>query len=161
VQMDLAVVDLRSPTRWVYSTLAYDGTVNGKTVLARMKPLGVQWGNDHASFPAVAKPESKPLHETILAPLVLPEHYGCYKRLAGVVDQANSSCVSCHMGAFAAAPGVLQTQGGNVPAIFNFPDMCTKSNQDNANYFSDYAYPSSFPGSTRPISEAIPLDSSL
>jgi len=161
VQMDLAVVDLRSPTRWVYSTLAYDGTVKAKTVLARMKPVGVQWGNDHASFPAVAKPGSKPLHETILAPLGLPEHYGCNKRLAGVVDQANSSCVSCHMGAFSAPPGELQKQGSNVPAIFNFPDMCTKFNQDNANYFSDYAYPSPFPGSTGKIAAAIPLDSSL
>ena len=52
VQIDLAVVDTRSPTRWVYSTLAYDGTLPGKTVWDRMKPLGVQWGNDHgASLP--------------------------------------------------------------------------------------------------------------
>ena len=30
VQIDLAVVDLRSPTRWVYSTLGYDGTHPGQ-----------------------------------------------------------------------------------------------------------------------------------
>lgn len=161
VQMDLAVVDSRSPTRWVYSTLAYDGALPGKTILDRMKPLGVQWGNDHASFPAVPQPQSKPLWETILAPLKLPEHYGCNQRLAGVVDQANSSCVSCHMGAFAAAPGVLQAQGSNVPAIFGFQGLCTEFNQANANYFSDYRYPSAFPGSSGAIAAAIPLDSSL
>jgi len=161
VQLDIAVVDSRSPTRWVYSTLAYDGTLPGKTVLSRMRSLGVQWGNDHASFPAVAKPVSRPLHETILAGLQLPEHYGCNRRLAGVVDQANSSCVSCHMGAYAAPPGVLQEQGSNVPAIFSFPGLCTETNAANANYFSDYAYPAIFPGSTGAIAAAIPLDSSL
>lgn len=161
VQMDIAVVDSRSPTRWVYSTLAYDGTLPGKTVWDRMKPLGVQWGNDHGSFPAVPKAKSKPLYETVLSPMQIPEHYGCNKRLAGIVDQPNSSCVSCHMGAYAAAPGVLEVQGTNIPAIFNFPGLCTEFNQANANYFSDYAYPAHFPESTGEIFAAIPLDSSL
>lgn len=161
VQIDLAVVDARSPTRWVYSTLAYDGTLPGKTVWDRMKPLGVQWGNDHESFPAVPQSQSKPLRETLLSPIGIPEHYGCNRRLAGVVDQANSSCVSCHMGAYAPAPGVLAVQGTNVPAIFGFPGLCTEFNQANANYFSDYAYPAPFPGSTGTIAAAIPLDSSL
>jgi hypothetical protein len=166
VQMDLAVVDLRSPTRWVYSTLAYDGTQPGKTVWDRMKPLGVQWGNDHASFPAVPQAQSKPLRETLLSPTNIPEHYGCNRRLAGVVDQPNSSCVSCHMGAYSAAPGILQVQGTNVPAIFGFPGppaqgMCSEFNQVNSNYFSDYAYPMPFPASTGEIAAAIPLDSSL
>ena len=148
VQMDLAVVDTRSPTRWVYSTLAYDGTLPGKTVWDRMKPLGVQWGNDHGSFPAVPQSQSKPLRETLLSPMNIPEHYGCGKRLAGVVDQPNSSCVSCHMGAYSAPPGVLQVQGTNVPAIFGFPGLCSEFNPANANYFSNYAYPAPFPAST-------------
>lgn len=161
VQMDLAVVDARSPTRWVYSTLAYDGRLPGKTVRDRLQPLGVQWGNDHATFPAVPQKASRPLRETILAPTKLPQHYGCDRRLAGVVDQPNSSCVSCHMGAYAAAPGVMETQGTNVPAIFSFTGLCTTYNDANANYFSDYAYPAAFPGSTGEIAAAIPLDSSL
>lgn len=161
VQIDLAVVDTRSPTRWVYSTLGYDGNLPGKTVWDRMKPLGVQWGNDHSSFPAVAQSQSKPVRETLLSPMNIPEHYGCNKRLAGVVDQPNSSCVSCHMGAYSAPSGVLQVQGTNVPAIFGFPGMCSEFNPANANYFSDYAYPATFPGSTGEVAAAIPLDSSL
>ena len=82
----------------------YDGTHPGKTIWDRMRPLGVQWGNDHESFPAVPKAKSKPLRETLLSRMHIPEHYGCGKRLAGVVDQANSSCVSCHMGAYAPPP---------------------------------------------------------
>jgi hypothetical protein len=169
--MDLAVVDTRSPTRWVYSTLAYDGTLaydstqRRKTVRDRMKPLGVQWGNDHDSFPAVANAQSKPLHETILSPLNLPEHNGCNKRLAGVVDESTSSCTSCHMGAFAAAPGIVISMGQNgpqnVPSILHFPNMCTTADTANANYFSDYAYPAPYPGSSGVIAAAIPLDSSL
>jgi hypothetical protein len=161
VQIDLAVVDLRSPTRWVYSTLGYDGNHPGKTVWDRMRPLGVQWGNDHDSFPAVPQAKSRPLRETLLAPMHIPEHYGCGKRLAGVVDQPNSSCVSCHMGAYAPPAGVLVNLGANVPAIFGFDGICKDPNPANANYFSDYAYPAPFPGSSGDVAAAIPLDSSL
>lgn len=163
IQIDLAVVDERSPTRWVYSTLAYNGNLSGKTVLDRMEPLGVQWGSDPHTFPAVPRAESKPPYETVLAPVSIPEHYGCEKRLAGTVDQANSSCVSCHMGAYAAPPPYLNLQSVTVPAIFSFPGMCTTSNPDNAAYFSDYRYPQPYPaaGSPPPFASAIPLDSSL
>ncbi|KAA3664432.1 MAG: hypothetical protein DWQ04_05750 [Chloroflexi bacterium] len=159
VQVDIAVVDSRSPTRWVYSTLAYDGNLPGETVLDRLTPLGVQFGNDGGTFPAVPESESKALNETILAPVGIPEHYGCQKRLAGAVDQPNSSCVSCHMGAFAAPPPQLNLQGENVPAIFNFDGICTEFNEANADYFSDYQYPAPYPNGS--FDEAIPLDSSL
>lgn len=163
VQVDLAVVDRRSPTRWVYSTLAYDGKsydpAKNESIWDRLKPLGVQFGNDPQSFPAVAKSDSKRLHETVLAPINIYEHYGCSKRLAGIVDQSNSSCVSCHMGAFAAPPPYLNQQGATVPAIFNFCGMCTTFNPANSQYFSDYSYPATFPGNQ--FTSAIPLDSSL
>ena len=163
IQIDLAVVDSRSPTRWVYSTLTYNGNLPGKTVLDRMEPLGVQWGSDPHTFPAVPRAESKPPYETVLAPLSLPEHYGCEKRLAGAVDQANSSCVSCHMGAYAAPPPYLNIQGVTIPAIFSFPGMCTTHNADNAAYFSDYRYPQPYPSAENPnpFAQAVPLDSSL
>ena len=159
VQIDIAVVDPRSPTRWVYSTLAYDGTLPGATIWDRLKPLGAQWGSDGESFPAVAKNRSRPLRETVLAPVNTPEHYGCEQRLAGVVDQANSSCVSCHMGAYAAVPPYLNLQGQTVPAIFSFGGMCTDPNAANSQYFSNYKYPDPFP--SKAFNDAIPLDSSL
>jgi len=168
VQIDLAVVDSRSPTRWVYSTLAYNGFLPGKSVLDRMEPLGIQWGNDPHTFPAVSRAESKPIVETVLAPVdhaQLPQHYGCEKRLAGAVDQQNSSCVSCHMGAFAAAPPYLNIQGVTIPAIFSFPGLCTDHNPANTSYFSDYKYPQPFPNPSpsqpNPFEKAVPLDSSL
>ena len=159
VQVDIAVVDSRSPTRWVYSTLAYDGNLPNATIWGRLTPLGVQFGNDGRSFPAVPQARSKPLYETVLAPVGIPEHYGCQKRLAGAVDQSNSSCVSCHMGAYAAVPPYLNLQGQTIPAIFNFGGICTDHNEANAQYFSDYKYPDPYPG--RGFNNAIPLDSSL
>ncbi len=161
VQIDLAVVDSRSPTRWVYSTLVYDGTMEGETIWDRMRPLGVQWGNDPGTFPAVPEGESKPLSESIAAPINIHEHYGCQKRLAGNVDQSNSSCLSCHMGAYAPAAGTAIEQGTNVPAIFTFDGMCTTNNAANANYFSNYLYPAPFPGSAGAVAAAMPLDTSL
>lgn len=163
IQIDLAVVDSRSPTRWVYSTLAYNAELPGKSVLDRMEPLGVQWGSDPHTFPAVARPVSRPLHETVLAPTTLPQHYGCGKRLAGAVDQANSSCVSCHMGAYAAPPPYLNIQGVTIPAIFSFPGLCTDYNAGNAAYFSNYRYPQAYPSADQPspFANAVPLDSSL
>jgi hypothetical protein len=65
------------------------------------------------------------------------------------------------MGAYAAAPGVVMNQGTNVPAIFQFPNLCSQADQANANYFSDYAYPARYPGAPSAVAAAIPLDSSL
>lgn len=161
VQVDLAVIDPRSPTRWVYSTLAYDGTRPGPTVWSRLVPLGVQWGSDPQTFPAVPKGQSRPAWQSVIAPTSLPEHYGCGKRLAGVVDNPSSSCVSCHMGAYAAPPGELVQQGKNVPLVFVPKSTCQEYSADSRSYFSNYKYPMPYPGSTGVIKAAIPLDSSL
>ena len=60
---------------------------------------------------------------------------------------------------FAAPPPQLNLQGGTIPAIFNFCDMCTTFNPANSQYFSDYKYPATFPSNG--FTSAIPLDSSL
>jgi hypothetical protein len=161
VQIDIAVVDPRSPTRWVYATLAYDGRIEGPTVRSRMVPLGVQWGNDPLTFPAVPSNKSQPLRETVLNKIGIYEHYGCESRLAGAVDQSNSSCMSCHMGAFSAKVGTVGAQGTNIPNIFSYADMCTAFTPANRDYYTNYRYPQRYPGSKGLIAEAIPLDSSL
>ncbi|MCM0019622.1 MAG: hypothetical protein NBV67_06485 [Tagaea sp.] len=173
VQMDLAVVDPRSPTRWVYATLVYDGNARGDTVRSRMIPLGVQWGNDPQTFPVVSRGDSQPPFQTIHGPGVglQGEHLGCgphvrHGRLAGPVDNAKSSCLACHLGAFAASPvGTIGSQGTNIPAIFDFNGMCSRSSPAviaaNRAYFSNNRYPQRYPGSSGAIGNAIPLDTSL
>lgn len=163
VQMDIAVVDPRSPTRWVYTTLVYDGGLPGKSVKERMVPLGVQFGSDPQTYPAVPRNASKPLWQSIHAPVNIPEHYGCEGRLAGAVDQANSSCVSCHMAAYAAPVGIVGQQGKNIPPAFALPapsaPLCTAFDAGNKAYFSNFRYPDMYPGGQ--YNSALPLDSSL
>lgn len=159
VQVDVGVIDERSPTRWVFGTFGYNSTLGGDTVWANLSPLGMEWGSDPSTFPAVPENESQPVRESSLAPIDIYEHYGCNGRLAGPVDQPTSSCVTCHMGAFTADVGGVPVMGENIPPIFNFDGICDTYNQDNAYYFSNYAYPEPYPDPK--YAEAIPLDSSL
>ena len=58
VQVDVAVTDSRSPTGWVYGTYAYDAGQSGTTFWDHLLPLGIQFGADPWTFPAVPKAES-------------------------------------------------------------------------------------------------------
>jgi hypothetical protein len=175
LQVDIAAVDHRSPTRWVYGTFAYDGTrmKEGDTFWDRLVPVGVQWGADPWSFPAVPHEASLPLQQTVLNPqtATLMSHYGCpaakpgeklnlyNQRLSGPVDNEASSCISCHSSAYAAPPGSPSTMGTNVPNSFGFDGMCQQYSLDNASYFQNQLPPQHFPGGRFP--DSINLDTSL
>lgn len=160
VQMDVAVVDERSPTRWVYGTFGYDGTLRGDTVWDRLVPLGLQWGNDPGSFPAVPESESQPIHQSVLAPIDIYEHFGCNRRLAGPVDNKLSACLACHGGGYVAEPaGSISTLGDNVPPIFGFDGLCTEYNEANADYFANVRYPEAYAGGGYP--DTFSTDTSL
>jgi len=161
-QVDVAVVDPRSPTRWVYGTFGYSADAPGKTVLERLVPLGLQWGSDPESFPAVAKDKSKPITESVLNTNVgIYEHWGCNNRLAGPVDNPQSSCVSCHATAFAAPDGAISKMGTNVPPSFGFPGICETVSEENTAYFSNYDFPEAYPIPSGKYDDAVPLDTSL
>ena len=160
VQVDVAVTDSRSPTGWVYGTFAYDGNRSGNTFWDHLLPLGVQWGSDPWTFPAVPESESQPTQQSVLNPNVnIFEHLGCVDRLAGPVDNSQSSCMSCHGSAFAAPGGATSIMGTNVPPSFGFAGMCTQYSLANASYFQNLVAPQSFSGGNYP--DALPLDTSL
>ncbi|MFW6175475.1 MAG: hypothetical protein ACOC7L_01500 [Acidobacteriota bacterium] len=162
VQMDVAVVDERAPTRWVYGTFGYDGTLEGSSPWDRMAPLGLQWGNDPESFPAVAEAESRPVHQSVLAPVDIYEHFGCNARLAGPVDNKKSACLACHGGGYVARPaGSISEMAppcepgsgepcNHVPQIFGFDGLCTEASPENANYFANVTYPEPYTGDGYP-----------
>jgi hypothetical protein len=160
-QVDVAVVDERSPTRWVYGTFGYSAQASGDTVLERLVPLGLQWGSDPNTFPAVARADSVPPTETVLnTDIGIYEHWGCSERLAGPVDSPQSSCVSCHTSAFAAGNGAIPIMGSNVPPSFGFTGMCVAGGTpENKAYFSNYAFPEPYPDPK--YAGAVPLDTSL
>jgi hypothetical protein len=160
VQVDVAVVDSRSPTRWVYGTFAFDGNLTGDTFWDKLVPVGLQWGSDPWTFPAVPKAESQPLQQTVLNTDVNTfQHLGCGYRLAGPVDNFQSSCTSCHASAYSAPQGAPSIMGTNVPPSFGFPGMCESFSLDNAAYFQNQVVPQHFPGGRFP--DAFTMDTSL
>ncbi|KMW58572.1 hypothetical protein AIOL_003549 [Candidatus Rhodobacter oscarellae] len=164
-QVDVAVIDPRSPTRWVYGTFGYSGNAEGDTVLERLVPLGLQWGSDPKTFPAVPRALSVPATESVLNLGIVPdvieyEHWGCEGRLAGPVDNPVSSCLSCHASSFAAANGAIPVMGTNVPPSFGFSGICAAGGSaQNAAYFSNYNFPQAYPDAA--YAGAVPLDTSL
>jgi hypothetical protein len=160
VQIDVAVTDSRSPTGWVYGTFAYDGTRPGATFWDRLVPMGVQWGADPWSFPAVPRSASMPLQQSVANPdIKIYEHMGCGGRLAGPVDNPKSSCMSCHSSAYAAKAGTKSVMGVNVPPSFGFAGLCQAYSADNAAYFQNPVPPQSYASGQYP--NAMSLDTSL
>ncbi len=160
VQVDVAVVDPRSPSRWVYGTFAYDGQVKGTNFWDHLVPVGLQWGSDPWSFPAVPKPVSLPLQESAInTDIQTFQHLGCLDRLAGPVDNPESSCTSCHSSAYAVPRGNLSKMGLSVPPSFGFSGMCQAYSQENADYFQNQQAPQQFPGGN--YTGAISMDTSL
>jgi len=160
VQIDVAVVDNRNPNRWVYGTFVYDGNRPGETFWDRLLPLGLQWGSDPWTYPAVPRAESQPVQQTVLNPGVHTfQHYGCEKRLAGPVDNPASSCLSCHGSGYAAANGQLSVLGVNVPASFGFTGLCNQYSLDSAAYFQNIPVPQTFPSGRFP--NTLSMDTSL
>lgn len=162
VQMDIAVRDDRSPIGWVYATFAYNGNRAGARWWERMAPVGVQWGSDPLSWPAVDSAQSKPLTQSAINRNVgIPQHLGCAGRLAGPVDNPASSCTSCHGGAYAPSPvGTKSTSSNSVP-IFGFAGQCATVSPQNTAYFGNVAYPNAYPAWPGVSGPSINLDTSL
>jgi hypothetical protein len=166
VQVDIAVVDVgtdqnpRSPTRWVYGTFAYNGFIEAESAWDRLAPVGIQWGSDPWTFPAVPEADSIPARQSVLnQDIGIFEHNGCRARLAGPVDNPQSSCMSCHASAFAAPNGAPSVMGINAPDSFGFTGICENYSQDNANYFQNMVSPQGYHGGEFP--DALNLDTSL
>ena len=169
VQMDVAVTDRRSPSGWVFGTFVYNGLRKGATPWDNMQPLGLMWGNDPQSWPAVNLSASQPLLQSVLAPFpqgtAIYEHLGCgpssgnpdtpglQYRLAGLVDNRASSCVACHQTAFTP---YTPTPADTGPTYKRTPPLmpaqsCTDSNRvGQAQYLRTLRYPAAYwdkPGS--------------
>ena len=139
LQFDVAVKDSRAKgTEWVFGTFVADGErkADESNPWDRISPLGLMWGNDPppAGQPAhnhPADPRQNGFAEEVIfwdAVDMLnssggdviakrPGHLGCNSRLNGPADNANSSCMSCHMTASVAdknlaTPPIIAQFGG-------------------------------------------------
>lgn len=167
-QMDVAVRDDRSPTGWVYGTFAYNGRLLGASPWDRMAPVGLQWGSDPDAWPAVAS-RARPVTQSAIAPISIPQHLGCNDRLAGPIDNPKSSCMSCHQGAYAPAPvGTRGSYGRNIPPIFGFTNICVRNGTTpdstdlmNRQYVQNVRFPQDYPAFPGVSGPTINLDTSL
>lgn len=99
LQVDIAVRDPRvaSTTGWVFGTFIYDGRVQGNDPYAKLRPVGLMWGNDPNLGPTQYHQGARPVQTTLYGPTqALMQHYGWLQRLDGPVDNPKSSCLSCH-----------------------------------------------------------------
>jgi hypothetical protein len=119
LQFDVAIKDGRARgTQRVFGTFVADGQRRAKepNPWNRIAPLGLMWGNDPPLTGQVARshppdPRKNGFREEVIfwdtvdmlnaaGGEVLPKqpgHLGCNSRLNGPADNANSSCMSCHM----------------------------------------------------------------
>jgi hypothetical protein len=98
MQMDVAAVDSRSATGWVFGTLAFDLNASDTSPWRRMRPVGLSWGNDPGFTPADQQAGKKLTETTISdqAPAYAAAHLGWAGRTNGPVDNPISGCLSCH-----------------------------------------------------------------
>jgi hypothetical protein len=159
VQVDVAVVEPRSPTGWVYGTFAFKHDPAATNVWDQLAPVGIQWGSDPWTFPAVPQSESIPARQSVLnLDIGIYEHFGCNGRLAGPVDNPQSSCISCHASAFAVPDGQPAKMGVNLPPAFGYAGQCTQFSADNIEYFKNIITPQAYSGQYTGL---ISLDTSL
>jgi hypothetical protein len=101
LQVDVAVRDDRADdtTGWVFGTFMYQNDAPGAGPLQRLIPVGLMWGND----PGLTKPKydagERPVQTWLNKagmPATKSPHFGWLDRLNGPVDNARSSCLSCH-----------------------------------------------------------------
>jgi hypothetical protein len=99
LQVDVAVRDSRvnGTSGWVFGTFIYDGNVVGDSPYAKLRPVGLMWGND-PTLGLKEYGEGTRAQETRLNPEAQPvmRHYGWLDRLNGPVDNPKSACLSCH-----------------------------------------------------------------
>lgn len=110
IQMDIMVRHKTAPNGWLFGTFQYNGRRPGanleKGSWDNLVPVGLQWGNDpdirdHFANPTPVKTIINPLlKESVInsdESELPPTHLGWNGRLNGPVDNAMSSCMSCHM----------------------------------------------------------------
>lgn len=115
LQVDVAVRDDRSPTRWVFGTFVYKdhpaappypGCEPKASPWCKVAPVGIMWGNDPTLTAEEPNASNTPAESIFIDPGMLPAELveankgrvglGRGGRLNGPVDDKKSSCLSCH-----------------------------------------------------------------
>jgi hypothetical protein len=108
IQMDIMVRDDRAKATggWVFGTFVYNGALAQPVLWRNLTPLGLQWSNDpqvRSHLEGNAAPTKTLINPDLKGTVINtdphqlpPMHLGFGLRLSGPVDNALSSCKSCH-----------------------------------------------------------------
>lgn len=114
LQLDVAIRDGRAnDTGWVFGTFVYDGRLSGSDPWAKLKPVGLMWGNDPELSDANAANGEKPQQSIVLTDFGLGRAFGRGGRMNGPVDNQVSACLSCHMTAQWPNPAAVTPPAGD------------------------------------------------
>lgn len=96
IQVDVAAREDRASykTGWVFGSFIYDGRMRGRDPWAKLKPIGLMWGNDPQLTDEDAAKGAKPRQS-----IVFDGAFGRGGRMNGIADERASACSSCHMAA--------------------------------------------------------------
>lgn len=163
IQMDFMVRDNRSKeTGWTFGTFVYNGKVGHANRWKNLVPLGLMWGNDPDVRIGYLNP--KPTETKINPKLtqtyinddrrIPASHLGWGGRLNGPVDNAHSSCVSCH--STAQYPVV-----SSILPMFNNPKVPAPEDGKPAGREWMRWFRNIWPGEPFDDGQAVPMDYSL
>lgn len=142
-EIQVGVNDPRSPTNWVFLSFGFNparpAPASGN-LIENFDLLGIQFGNDPETFPAVSKEASQPLHESFVTSFGKSNLEGCYGRLITFLGTPSQSCTGCHQTAYL-------TQQGTRPFSLDYPSgSCDKEppNLDLSYYLQNLHYPQNY-----------------
>jgi hypothetical protein len=163
-EMDVMIKDSRSPTGWVFMALVYneDAPKDGP-LWNRYEVMGLQFGLDSETYPAVPGPESKPLYQTLVNPISKNWTLGCNDRLATFQGNPSQNCIGCHQTSYileGTADRGFSLLGGVTDVSY-----CDPLNLDGPTfpkYFQNWKYPEVYDGEPKgPKFDLIGFDFSL
>jgi hypothetical protein len=99
LQLDVAVRDPAAGdyTGWIFGTFIYDGRIKGEDPWAKLRPVGLMWGNDSDLTDEQAMKGVRPVEGVVLSDFGFNRSFGRGGRMNGPVDNPSSACLSCHM----------------------------------------------------------------
>jgi hypothetical protein len=165
IQMDIMVRDSRVDASggWLFGTFAYNGTLGNENRWDNLVPVGLMWGNDpdvtlSMNNPTPTETRTNPaLLETVInaSPDLPAMHLGWGFRLNGPVDNANSSCMSCHSTAQYPSASPIMPFLDNPPVAV--PPPGTEAGEDWMRWFRNIPWGEAFDGNDT----AVNMDFSL
>ncbi len=113
VEIQISLYDDRSPTHNVFLAYAFNPkypTPKSGNLIENFDLVGIQFGNDPLSFPAVSKEKSQMIHQSYMSGFGKKAFTGCAGRMVAFLGSGNQSCIGCHQTAYVDNKGIMPSR---------------------------------------------------